>query len=95
MSKGVDKDFIIENLVFVVVVPLLPGSSLATANIDGNFMGVQEKMAHSRIYTQLDLEFYVDRDYKMINYLIVGWIILQMDQKMIILYKQSKLLLIE
>ena len=25
-------------------------------------------MAHSRIYTQLDLEFYVDRDYKMIRF---------------------------
>ena len=66
--QGVDKDFISrvdgsslqQCIAFLVV--LLP------ASIEGNFQGVQEKMPHSRIYTQLDLEFYVDRDYKMVRF---------------------------
>ena len=45
----------------------IPGSSLATASIAGNYMGVQEKMVHSRIFTEMSLEFYVDRDYKIIK----------------------------
>tara|TARA_A100001201_G_scaffold106779_1_gene91327 strand:+ start:336 stop:1106 length:771 start_codon:yes stop_codon:yes gene_type:complete len=65
--KGVDTSFISNEAGLLCSSASLPGSSLATANIDGNFQGVQEKMAHSRIYTQLDLEFYVDRDYKMIK----------------------------
>ena len=32
-------------------------------------MGVTEKMAHIRIYTQIQLEFYVDRDYKVLKFL--------------------------
>ena len=67
-SKGVDKDFIHRKSGLRCSGASLPGSSLATASIEGNFQGVQEKMAHSRIYTQLDLEFYVDRDYKMIRF---------------------------
>lgn len=67
-DKGVDKDFIHRKSGLRCSGASLPGSSLATASIEGNFQGVQEKMAHSRIYTQLDLEFYVDRDYKMIRF---------------------------
>jgi hypothetical protein len=66
--QGVDKDFISREAGLRCSSASLPGSSLATASIEGNFQGVQEKMAHSRIYTQLDLEFYVDRDYKMVRF---------------------------
>ena len=31
-------------------------------------MGVQEKMVHSRIFTEMSLEFIVDRDYKIIKF---------------------------
>ena len=48
---------------------LLPGSRLATADIVGNRMGVSEKMAHSRIFTQIQLEFYVDNEYKTLKFL--------------------------
>ena len=67
-NKGVDSDFITREAGLRCSSASLPGSSLATLNIDGNYMGVQERMAHSRIYTQIDLEFYVDRDYKMIKF---------------------------
>jgi hypothetical protein len=67
-KKGVDKNFITREVGIRCSSASLPGSSLATLNIDGNYMGVQERMAHSRIYTQMDLEFYVDRDYKMIRF---------------------------
>ena len=46
----------------------IPGSQLATTDIFGNFTGVQEKFAHSRIFSELQLEFYVDKDYKTIKF---------------------------
>ena len=67
-DSGVDMNFITREAGLRCSSASLPGSSLATLNIDGNFMGVQETMAHSRIYTQMDLEFYVDRDYKIIRF---------------------------
>ena len=48
---------------------VLPGSSLAGFTVDGNYMGIQEKMAHSRLYTEINLEFMVDRDYRTIKFL--------------------------
>ena len=39
----------------------LPGSSLATHQIDNNFHGVTERHAYRRLYEdRLDLNFYVD-----------------------------------
>ena len=48
---------------------LLPGSRLATADIIGNHVGVSEKMAHTRLFTQIQLEFYVDNEYKTLKFL--------------------------
>ena len=47
----------------------IPGSLLGTKDVFGNFTGVQEKFAHTRIFTELSLEFIVDSDYKMIKFL--------------------------
>ena len=66
-SKGVNKRFITENAGLLCSSASIPGSSLGTSDIFGNFTGVQEKFAHSRIFTELTLEFYVDKDYKMIK----------------------------
>ena len=68
-ERGVDTRFITESSGLLCSSASIPGSSLATANINGNFMGVQEKMAHTRIFTQIELEFYVDSDYRMIKFL--------------------------
>ena len=72
-SKGVNKRFITENAGLLCNSASIPGSSLGTTDIFGNFTGVQEKFAHSRIFTELTLEFYVDKDYKMIK-LFEHWI---------------------
>ena len=66
-SKGVNRRFITENAGLLCSSASIPGSSLGTSDIFGNFTGVQEKFAHSRIFTELTLEFYVDKDYKMIK----------------------------
>jgi hypothetical protein len=68
-KRGVDSRFIGESAGLLCSSASIPGSSLATADVAGNFMGVAEKFVHTRIFTQLDLEFYVDSEYKMIKFL--------------------------
>ena len=41
----------------------LPGSSLATSEVKDNFMGIPQEYAHTRLYTDIDFTFYVDRNY--------------------------------
>lgn len=51
----------------------LPGSTLATHEVTGDYAGVTEKMAYRRIYDDsLDLTFYVDADYNVIEF-FDGW----------------------
>jgi len=51
----------------------LPGSSLSTHEIVGDYQGVRERMAYRRMYDDtVDLTFYVDHDYKVMN-LFDGW----------------------
>ncbi len=69
LDRGVDPFFITENVGLLCSSASLPGSSFATADIVGNFTGVVEKMAHTRQFTQIDLEFYVDSDYRTIKFL--------------------------
>ena len=67
--KGVDPRFIAETSGLLCYSASLPGSSFATSDIVGNFTGVAEKMVHTRQFIQIDLEFYVDREYKTIKFL--------------------------
>lgn len=67
-SKGIDNRFIGESVGLLCNSASLPGSSFATSDIVGNYMGVAEKMAHTRTFTQIDLEFYVDRSYKTLKF---------------------------
>ena len=67
--RGVDYRFITETSGLLCYSAVLPGSRLATADIVGNFMGVSEKMAHTRLFTQIQLEFYVDDEYKTLKFL--------------------------
>lgn len=68
-SKGVDRNFITREAGLLCASASLPGSSLATMDITGNRMGVMEKMAHTRIFTEIQLEFYVDKNYKMLKFM--------------------------
>ena len=63
-----------ENMELLCNSAVLPGSSLKTHDIVGDFQGVSEKMAYQRMYDEsVDLTFYVDHDYKVIN-LFDGWL---------------------
>ena len=66
-TKGVNKRFITENAGLLCNQAAIPGSSLATEQVNGNFIGVTETFAYARIFPQLSLQFYVDKDYKMIK----------------------------
>lgn len=69
LERGIDPFFITESVGILCSSAALPGSSFATADIVGNFTGVVEKMAHTRSFTQIDLEFYVDKEYKVLKFL--------------------------
>jgi len=68
-KRGVGSFFIGETVGLLCNSASLPGSSLGTADVVGNFMGVAEKMAHTRLFNQIELEFYVDYEYKAIKFL--------------------------
>jgi len=67
--RGIDSNFIGESVGLLCNSAVLPGSSFGTADIAGNFMGVVEKIPHTRLFTQIDLEFYVDSSYKTLKFL--------------------------
>lgn len=56
------------NLGFYCTEATLPVSSYATAEVKDNFLGVTQEFAHTRLYTDLDLTFYVDSDYDVLRY---------------------------
>ena len=67
--RGIDRRFIGDDLGILCSAAELPGSSFATADIRGNYQGIVEKMAHTRQFVQMNLEFMVDRDYKSLKFL--------------------------
>jgi len=67
--RGVNLQFIGETVGLLCSSTSLPGSSLGTADIVGNYMGVAEKIAHTRLFTQIELEFYIDKEYKTLKFL--------------------------
>ena len=50
----------------------LPASAYATAEVKDNFIGVPQEFVHSRLYTDIDFTFYVDKDYTVMN-IFEGW----------------------
>jgi hypothetical protein len=69
LQRGIDSRFINESVGLLCNSASLPGSSFATSDIVGNYTGVSEKMAHTRTFVQLDLEFYVDHSYRTLKFL--------------------------
>lgn len=66
--KGVDSRFIAEDIGLLCYTASLPTSSLAAAEVI-NYTGISEKFAHTRLYTPITLEFYVDKKYKTVKFL--------------------------
>ena len=50
----------------------LPSSSLATGEVKGDFMGIPQEFAHTRLYTDIDFTFYIDKDYTNLR-IFEGW----------------------
>ena len=50
----------------------LPTTAYATADIRDNFMGVPQQFAHTRIYTDIDFQFYIDEAYTLLK-IFEGW----------------------
>ena len=66
--RGLDYRFITETSGLLCSNAVLPGSTTALANIRGNYTGVVENMAHARLFTEIILEFYVDKEYKTLKF---------------------------
>lgn len=70
---GVDAKEVLEKTGIMCSEATLPGSSLATAEVKDNFMGIPQEYAHTRLYTDIDFTFYVDRNYTNLKF-FEGWI---------------------
>ena len=68
-NKGVDFRFDGEDIGLLCSSAVLPGSAMATSDVVGNYQGVVERFAHTRNFTQISLEFYVDNEYKSLKFL--------------------------
>tara|TARA_B100000927_G_scaffold221956_1_gene181865 strand:+ start:182 stop:1027 length:846 start_codon:yes stop_codon:yes gene_type:complete len=67
--KGVNDRFVVEDAGLLCSGALLPGSALASIDTRGDFQGVVERFAHTRNFTQIQLEFYVDNEYKSMKFI--------------------------
>jgi hypothetical protein len=65
-------NFVSDKLGFLCSEATLPVTSYATAEVKDNFMGIPQEFAHTRLYTDMDLTFYVDSNYTMLRF-FEGW----------------------
>ena len=68
-QKGINDRFIADDIGLLCSDAVLPGSALASLNTAGDYQGVVERFAHTRNFTQINLEFYVDNEYKSLKFL--------------------------
>ena len=66
------KNFLSRNLGILCSDAALPTSTLATAEVKDNFMGVPQQFAHTRFYTDISYSFYIDEDYTLLK-VFEGW----------------------
>ena len=66
------KSFLSRQLGILCSVASLPTSTLATAEVKDNFMGVPQQFAHTRFYTDISYSFYIDEDYTLLK-VFEGW----------------------
>ena len=68
-KKGINDVFVADDMGLLCHDAVLPGSAMATLNTAGDFQGMIERFAHTRNFTQINLEFYVDNEYKSLKFL--------------------------
>ena len=66
------ESFVNQRLGYLCSEATLPVSSYATAEVKDNFMGIPQEFAHTRLYTDIDLTFYVDSNYSVMRF-FEGW----------------------
>ena len=66
------KSFLSRNLGILCNEASLPTSSLATAEVKDNFIGVPQQFAHTRFYSDFSFSFYIDEDYTLLK-IFEGW----------------------
>ena len=67
--KGLNDRFVIEDAGLFCYNAVLPGSALASVNTVGDYQGMVERFVHTRNFTQVNFEFYVDNEYKSLKFL--------------------------
>ena len=68
-QKGINDRFISDNIGLLCSDAVLPGSAMAALNTAGDYQGLVERFAHTRNFTQINLDFYVDLEYKSLKFL--------------------------
>ena len=68
-ARGVDHRFNMSEIGLLCSAAVLPGSSFATELVRSNYQGVMETFPHTRNFTEIQLEFYVDNEYKSLKFL--------------------------
>ena len=66
------KNFLSRNVGILCNEAVIPTSTLATAEVKDNFMGVPQQFAHTRFYTDFSYTFYCDEDYTLLR-IFEGW----------------------
>ena len=66
------KNFLSRNVGILCSEAVIPTSTLATAEVKDNFMGIPQQFAHTRFYTDFSYTFYCDEDYTLLR-IFEGW----------------------
>ncbi len=64
--------FVRQKLGYLCSEATLPTTSYATAEVKDNYIGITQEFAHTRLYTDMDLTFYVDANYNILRF-FEGW----------------------
>ena len=72
MGIGNVRDFISRKSGILCSEASLPASAFTTGEVKGDFMGVPQEFAHTRIYTDIDFTFYIDENYTNLR-IFEGW----------------------
>ena len=68
VSRGLNYQFLTEDLGLYVSDAVIPGSSFADVEVSGDRQGITERFPHTRIFDDVTFTFYVDRDYNVMKF---------------------------
>jgi hypothetical protein len=68
-AKNITSTFITDDVGLLCNSASLPTTSFSSTQVEGNYTGVTEKFANYRMYQEISLDFYVDKNYKALVFL--------------------------